>query len=75
VLPNLALLNIILMPTLRDEIIAAQRNYEVMNHIKQRMKEGDPNVACVSRGCGRDLMVQGKVSSTEEGSSKEEGSR
>jgi hypothetical protein len=46
VLPNLALLNIILMPTLRDEIIAAQRNYEVMNHIKQRMKEGDPNVAC-----------------------------
>jgi hypothetical protein len=37
VLPNLSLFNIILTPTLRDEIIAAQKNDEGMDHIKQRM--------------------------------------
>jgi hypothetical protein len=31
------LFNIILMPTLRDEIIAAQKNDEGMSHIKRRM--------------------------------------
>jgi hypothetical protein len=31
---------------LRDEIIAAQNNDEGMDHIKRRMKEGDPKVAC-----------------------------
>jgi hypothetical protein len=36
VLPNLSLFNIILAPTLRDEIIAAQKNDEGMGHIKQR---------------------------------------
>jgi hypothetical protein len=46
VLPNLSLLNITLMLTLRDEIIAAQKNDEGMDHIKRRMKEGDPKVAC-----------------------------
>jgi hypothetical protein len=46
VLPNLSLFNIILMPTLRDEIIAAQKNDEGMDHIKRRMQEGDPKVAC-----------------------------
>jgi hypothetical protein len=45
VLPNLSLFNITLTPTLRDEIIAAQKNDEGMDHIKRRMK-GDPNVAC-----------------------------
>jgi hypothetical protein len=34
------------MPTLRDEIIAAQKNDKAMNHIKRRMKEGDPKVPC-----------------------------
>jgi hypothetical protein len=34
------------MPTLRDEIIAAQKNDKGMDHIKHRMKEGDPKVAC-----------------------------
>jgi hypothetical protein len=34
------------MPTLRDEIIAAQKNDEGMCHIKRRMQEGDPKVAC-----------------------------
>jgi hypothetical protein len=45
VLPNLSLLNITLIPTLRDEIIAAQKNDEGMGHIKRRMREGDPKVA------------------------------
>jgi hypothetical protein len=48
VLPGLSLFNIILMPTLRDEIIAAQKNDEGMGHIKRRMQEGDPKVACFS---------------------------
>jgi hypothetical protein len=33
------------MPTLRDEIIASQKNDEGMGHIKRRMQEGDPKVA------------------------------
>jgi hypothetical protein len=46
VLPNLSLFNITLTPNLRDEIIAAQNNDEGMDHIKRRIKEGDPKVAC-----------------------------
>jgi hypothetical protein len=46
VLPNLALFNIILTPTLKDEIIATQKNDESMDHIKQRMQKGDLKVAC-----------------------------
>jgi hypothetical protein len=46
VLPNLSLFNITLMPGLRDETIAAQKNEECMDHIKRRMKEGDPKVTC-----------------------------
>jgi hypothetical protein len=46
VLPDLSLFNIILMPTLRDEIIAAQKNDEGMGHIKRRMQEGDLKVSC-----------------------------
>jgi hypothetical protein len=34
------------MPTLRDEIITAQKNDEGMDHIKRRMKEGDLKVTC-----------------------------
>jgi hypothetical protein len=34
------------MPNLRDEIIAAQKNDECMDHIKRRMKEGDSKVTC-----------------------------
>jgi hypothetical protein len=33
------------MPTLRDEIKAAQKNDEGMGYIKKRMQEGDPKVA------------------------------
>jgi hypothetical protein len=42
VLPNLALFNIIFTPTLRDEVIAAQKHDKGMDHIKRRKKEGDP---------------------------------
>jgi hypothetical protein len=37
VLPDLSLFNIILTPTLRSEIIAAQKSDEGMGHIKRRM--------------------------------------
>jgi hypothetical protein len=46
VLPDLSLFNIILTPTLRDEIIVAHKNDEGMNHIKGRMQQGDLKVAC-----------------------------
>jgi hypothetical protein len=46
VLLNLSLFNITLTPTLRAEIIAAQKNDEGMGHIKRRMQEGDPKVVC-----------------------------
>jgi hypothetical protein len=45
-LPDLSLFNITLTPTLRDDIIAAQKNDEGMDHIKRRMHEGDLMVAC-----------------------------
>jgi hypothetical protein len=45
-LPGLSLFNITLTPTLGDEIKAAQKNDEGMGHIKRRMQEGDPKVAC-----------------------------
>jgi hypothetical protein len=40
------LFNITLTPTLKGEIIAAQKNDEGMGHIKRRIQEGDPKVAC-----------------------------
>jgi hypothetical protein len=42
----LSLFNITLTPTLRGEIIAAQKNDAGMAHIKRRMQEGDPKVVC-----------------------------
>ena len=38
--------NITLTPTLRDQIIAAQRNNIGMEKIRQRLRESDPRVAC-----------------------------
>jgi hypothetical protein len=46
VLPNLSLVNITLTPTLRAEIIAAQKDDKGMGHIKRRMRQGDPKVTC-----------------------------
>jgi hypothetical protein len=45
-LPDLSLFNITLMPTLRDETKAVQKNDEGVGHVKRRMQEGDPKVAC-----------------------------
>jgi hypothetical protein len=46
VLQDLSLFNITLTPTLKGEIIAAQKNDAGMTHIKRRIEEGDPKVAC-----------------------------
>jgi hypothetical protein len=46
VLSDLSLFNITLTPTLRGEIIASQKNDSGMAHIKRRIQEGDPKVAC-----------------------------
>ena len=40
------LTNITLTPTLRDQIIAAQRNDVGMGKIRQRLSENDPRVQC-----------------------------
>jgi hypothetical protein len=46
VLPGLSLYNITLTPLLREEIIAAEKNDDGMEHIRRRMQEGDPKVNC-----------------------------
>jgi hypothetical protein len=46
VLPYLSVLNITLTPTLRSEIIAAQKRNKGMWLIKGRIREGDPKVVC-----------------------------
>jgi hypothetical protein len=46
VLSDLSLFNITLTPTLRSEIIVAQKHDKGMRHIKRKMGEGDPKVAC-----------------------------
>jgi hypothetical protein len=46
VLADLSLYNITLTPILRDDIIAAQMNDEGMGHIRKRIQEGDPKIAC-----------------------------
>ena len=40
------LTNITLTPTLRDQIIAAQKNDVGMGKIRQRLSENDPRVQC-----------------------------
>jgi hypothetical protein len=42
----LSLFNLTLTPTLRGEIIAAQKNEDGMDHIKRRMCNGDTKVSC-----------------------------
>jgi hypothetical protein len=63
VLPDLSLFNIALTPTLRAEIIAAQKGDEGMGHIKRRMREGDPKVACFCEDAEGTFMVQGETGS------------
>ena len=40
------LINITLTPTLRDQIIAVQKNDADMDKIRQRLSENDPQVQC-----------------------------
>jgi hypothetical protein len=47
VLSDLSLYNITLTPTMRSEIVAARGRDNGMKHIKRRIREGDPKVACV----------------------------
>jgi hypothetical protein len=61
VLPNLSLFNITLMPTLRSEIIATQKDDEGMGHIKRRMREGDPKVACFREDAEGTLWFKEKL--------------
>jgi hypothetical protein len=61
VLPDLSLFNIILTPTLRGEIIAAQKNDAGMAHIKRRI-QGDPKVACFREDAEGRLVVPKKES-------------
>jgi hypothetical protein len=61
-LPYLSLFNIILTPTLRDEILAAQKNDEGMGHIKRRMHKCDPKVSCFHKDvegtlCFKEILV------------------
>jgi hypothetical protein len=62
VLPDSSLFNITLTPTLRDEIIAAQKNDAGTTHIKRRIQEGDPKVDCFREDaegtlCFKDRLV------------------
>jgi hypothetical protein len=45
-LPDLSLYNITLTPTLREEIIATQKNDEGMTHLRRRLLGSDPKVNC-----------------------------
>jgi hypothetical protein len=61
VLPNLSLFNITLTPTLRAQIIAAQKDDEVMGHIKRRMREGDLKVTCFHEDAERMLWFKERL--------------
>jgi hypothetical protein len=60
-LPDLALFNITLTPTMRDEITAAQKSDEGMGHIKRRMQESDPKVACFHEDAERTLWFKERL--------------
>jgi hypothetical protein len=61
VLPDLSLFNITLIPTLRGEIIAAQKNVEGMGHIRKRIQEGDPKIACFREDADRVLWFKDRL--------------
>jgi hypothetical protein len=66
VLPDLSLFNITLTPTLKGEIIAAQKNDVGMAHIKRRIQEGDKKLLVSTRmrrvpyGSRIDWLCRGK---------------
>jgi hypothetical protein len=55
------LFNITLTPTLKAEIIAAQKDDEGMSHIRRRMREGDPKVACFHEDKERTLWFKERL--------------
>jgi hypothetical protein len=55
------LFNVTLTSTLRGEIIASQKNDEGMAHIKRRMREGDPKVACFCEDVERTLWFKARL--------------
>jgi hypothetical protein len=61
VLSDLSLFNITLTPTLRGEIIAAQKNDAGMVHIKRRKQEGDPKVACFHKDAEGTLWFKDRL--------------
>jgi hypothetical protein len=61
VLPNLSLFSITLTPTLKAEIIAAQKDDEGVGHIKRRMREGDIKVACFCEDVQRTLWFKERL--------------
>jgi hypothetical protein len=61
VLPNLSLFNLTLTPTLKAEIIAAQKDDKGMGHIKRRMLEGDPKVACFGEDAQETLWFKERL--------------
>jgi hypothetical protein len=61
VLLDLSLFNITLTPTLKGEIIAAQKNDVGMAHIKRRIQEGDPKVACFREDAGGTLWFKDRL--------------
>jgi hypothetical protein len=44
--PDIALYNVTLTPSLKEEIIAAQQQDAGVTHVKRRLTEGDPKVSC-----------------------------
>jgi hypothetical protein len=61
VLSDLSLFNITLTPTLKGEIIAAQKNDVGMTHIKRRIQEGDPKVACFRKDAEGTLWFKDRL--------------
>jgi hypothetical protein len=61
VLSDLSLFNVTLTPTLKGEIIAAQKNDAGMAHIKRRIQEGDQKVACFHKDAEGTLWFKDRL--------------
>jgi hypothetical protein len=72
VLSDLSLYNITLAPILRDEITASQKNDEGMGHIKRRMQEGEPKVACFHEDAEGTLWFKNRLVVPKKDALKEE---
>jgi hypothetical protein len=61
VLPVLSLFNIALIPTLRSEIIDAQKHDKGTRLIKKKIREGDPKVACFREDAKGTLWFENRL--------------